>query len=353
MAVHFNAERMQRALDAHTAWWKGTLDRPLMSVIIHDAYPARRTAAPMLSQASCADFSWSPEQVIDAADAEFSRYEYLGDAIPMLNFSAFGPGVLAAFCGARLDNSTGGVWFWADQKREIEDIHAVYDPENKWVKRIKAIYRAGLEKWEGNVLMGMPDLGGVMDVASTLRGTEELLTDLYDAPDEVKRLVNEIQTAWYAAYDDLAAVLKPQGAFCDWSGLACREPSYIIQSDFSYMIGENMFREFVLDTLRSDAKRLANTIYHMDGVGQINHLDAILSVEELNAIQWQPGSGKPYGACWLDIYQKIQSAGKQLMIEGGPDAFLEVLSHVHGSPYAIMWLSDSQRDIAEKLIAAR
>ena len=28
------------------------------------------------------------------------------------------------------------------REQEIEDIHAVYDPDNPWTRRIKAIYRA-------------------------------------------------------------------------------------------------------------------------------------------------------------------------------------------------------------------
>ena len=40
------------------------------------------------------------------------------------------------------------------------------------------IYGAGIRKWKGNVLMGMPDLGGIMDIVATLRGSENLLYDL-------------------------------------------------------------------------------------------------------------------------------------------------------------------------------
>ena len=38
MPIHFNAERMECAAQAHALWWKGELDRPLMKVTIADAY---------------------------------------------------------------------------------------------------------------------------------------------------------------------------------------------------------------------------------------------------------------------------------------------------------------------------
>lgn len=354
VAIHFDLERMEQVIDAHTQWWQGKLDRPLVSIAISDAYAVNcKASAPLLSQSSCADLSWSAEQVIDAIDEHLSRYEFLGDAFPFVNFDAFGPGVLAAFCGAKLDNSSGGVWFFPEEEKEIADIHVKYDPKNVWVRRIKDIYRAGLQKWNGAVVMGLPDLGGVLDVAATLRGSENLLMDLYDEPEEVKRLSREIQEAWYEAYEDLSSVLRPQRAYTSWSGLISREPSYIIQCDFCYMISNPMFREFVLDTLRQDTERLTHTIYHLDGVGELNHLDDVLSLEKLNAVQWVYGDGKPSAIHWLDVYRRIQQADKQMMIVGSPQDYLGVLSELHGTPYAWLPMKNCERELARRVLAAR
>lgn len=354
MAIHFDRERMQRAIEAHTQWWNGTLDRPLVCATVSDAYDVPHKApAPLLSQSSCTDFSWSAEQLIDAIDENLSRYEFLGDALPQVNFDAFGPGVLSAFCGARLDNSSGAVWFWPQVEQEIADIHVRYDPENRYVRRIKEIYCAGLQKWEGSVIMGLPDLGGVMDVAAVFRGSENLLMDLYDEPEEVQRLNQEIQDAWYAAYADLSETLRPQGVNTNWSGLVCRESSYIIQCDFAYMIGNPMFREFVLDTLREDTERLGRTIYHLDGIGELKHLDDILALENLDAVQWVYGDGQPTAKHWLDVYRKIQQAGKRMMIVGGHQELMDVLSELHGAPYSTFSVKNCDRDLAIRAIQAR
>ena len=353
MPIHFDAERMAKAVQNHALWWKGELERPLMKVLIPDAYDVPACGLPVLSQKNCTDFSVSPEQVIDGLDSWLSRQEFLGDAFPMVNFDAFGPGVLAAFCGARLDNSSGGVWFFPDQELEIEDIHIKYDPQNAYVQRIKAIYRAGLEKWNGSVIMGLPDLGGVMDVAATFRGSENLLMDLYDYPEEVNRLNAEIQQAWYEAYEDFMQVLKPQKYNTNWAGLLSAEPSYVIQCDFSYMIGNPMFKEFVLETLRTDTQKLHNTIYHLDGIGELNHLDDILSLKDLNAVQWVFGDGKPPAECWLDVYRRILTAGKQIQITGTPESYLKVIAELHGAPYASHSVAAKAAELAHRLVNAR
>ena len=353
MHVHFDLERMAAVKENHDRWWRGELDRPLTSVTITDAYPEIPSAVPPLSQATCADFSYSAEEVIEAMDCALGSREYLGDAFPIVHFSAFGPGSLAAFCGAKLDNSSGAVWFFPQKEQEIEEIHAKYDPENIYVKRIKSLYRAGLEKWNGAVMMSMPDLGGVMDVAASLRGSENLLMDLYDAPEEVLRLIGEIEVAWYEAYNDFAEVLKPQNGYTDWSALLSSVPSYVTQCDFSYMIGNPMFREFVLPTLRKDPQKLENVIYHLDGVGELNHLDDILTIENLHAIQWQMGDGQRPAEEWLDVYRKIRAGGKEAWIVGKPQSYLKVLSEIHGTPYYVQSMKKEQMDLAQQILNAR
>lgn len=329
MAIHFTAEDWKRVHESHGKWWRGELERPLVLSTVEGAFdPGReKPLTPIITQANCHDFSISPEAIVDALDWDLASREFLGDAFPMVNMNVFGPGVLAAFCGAKLDNSSGRVWFFPEEKREIGDISIRYDPENVWVQRVKAIYRAAFEKWHGNVLMAMPDLGGVMDVVATFVGTEELLMDLIDEPEEVERLAWEAHEAWMQAYNDLMDVLKEGGnpGFSDWDGLLSKEPSYVLQSDFSYMIGPKMFDRFVLPHLEAACRKLGNVIYHLDGVGQIPHLDSLLSIENLSAIQWVPGDGQPKGRVWEEVYKKIADAGRGIEFLGGREQFLDLL----------------------------
>lgn len=354
MAVKFDLSRMAQVMDAHERWWRGELDRPLVYGLICDAYaPSHSSKAPFLNQSNCHDLSFSAEEIVDAMDARLSCFEFIGDGYPHINMDCFGPGVLAAFCGARLDNSSGNVWFFPAEKKEIGDVKIKYDPCNPWAQRIKDIYRAGIQRWNGTVIMGMPDLGGLLDVIATFCGTEELLFALIEEPEQVLRLVSEAQAAWHEAYEDFARVLAPQKGFSDWSRLLSSTPSYILQSDFSYMIGPDMFREFVLQSLCEDTRRLSNTIYHLDGVGQLAHLDELLKIKELNAVQWVPGDGQPAPPHWIEVYEKIAAAGKQMMVLGSPGDFLQVLERLHGTPYGCFTFTASSRDYAQKILKAR
>ncbi len=307
MGIQFTDSDWSEIRRNYTKWWDRELERPLIPVKLFGRDPGRpKPKAPLLSQTTCADLSVPAEAIIDRLDYELSRYEYLGDGFPSVNFDCFGPGVVAAFLGAELNNSTGRVWFHPQKVVPIDELHLEYDPDNIWLQRIKDIYRAGVERWRGQVLMGMPDLGGVMDVRSTFRPSENLLYDLYDDPDEVKRLVWEIHSLWFRFYWELADILKEGSpGYSDWAQLYSDKPSYVVQSDFSYMISPAFYREFVLPEMEKMCSTLDRTIYHLDGVGNLNHLDAVLSIRSLDAVQWVPGEGNPPQEEWPEVLTKI------------------------------------------------
>ena len=330
MAIQFTSEDWARVKENYDSWWNKTLKRPLLKVVL-EKESEYRGDIPLLSQATCHRLDISAEDVIDRIDFRLSQQEYLGDAFPMVNFDCFGPGVVAAFLGADLDNSTGNVWFHRRQELELADMHFEYSKDNIWLKRIKDIYGAGLKKWNGNVLMSMPDLGGVLDILAVLRGSDNLLFDLYDEPEEVKRLSREIQNLWLAYYRELEEVLMPVSpGYTDWTGLYCSKPSYVLQCDFSYMIGPDMFREFAADDLIKMCHTLSHTLYHMDGKGELAHLPQLLAIEQLDAIQWCPGEGVPRCMEWMDVYRQLRQSGKNIHVLGDEDDLLAIAEEIGG-----------------------
>lgn len=330
MAIHFHHSRWEAIRKNYDAWWNHKLDRPLISVQLETQDPGRpQPAAPLLSQETALDLSWSPEDLIDRIDYELSKQEFLGDAYPHFNMDCFGPGVLAAFLGATPDNSTGRIWFHVDEHKELSQLHFQYQPENVWFQRVKDIYRAANRKWNGQVVMGMVDLGGVMDVLAVFRGTDNLLMDLHDEPDEVKRLVKELHELWMRYYGELCEILEEcaQG-YSDWSKIFSSQRSYIIQSDFSFMISNPMFQEFILGELEQCTQELPRTIYHLDGPGELKHLDNLLNLPQLNAVQWVPGAASPDQSHWPEVYAKIHQAGKGTQIWDGYDCLRAVKQQV-------------------------
>jgi hypothetical protein len=62
------------------------------------------------------------------------------------------------------------------------------------------------------------------------------------------------------------------------------------------------------------ASEAEKTIFHLDGPDSLKHLDTILSLPWIDAVQALPGAGIPDMLLWLPVYKKIQAAGKSLYI---------------------------------------
>ena len=80
------------------------------------------------------------------------------------------------------------------------------------------------------------------------------------------------------------------------------------------MIGPDMFNEFVRPELEAMCRRLTNSFYHLDGPGELPHLDSLLDMAGLDGIQWIPGAGQPDVENWPEVYRKIRTAGKLVQV---------------------------------------
>jgi 5-methyltetrahydrofolate--homocysteine methyltransferase len=174
--------------------------------------------------------------------------------------------------------------------------------------------------------------------------------DLYDQPAEVKRLTWEAHEGWWRSFDDFNAVLQPVNpGYTAWTPLYSETTYYMLQCDFAYMIGPEMFDEFVKPELQACCRRLGNAFYHLDGVGQLPHLDSLLSIPELKGVQWVPGAGQPDTTHWPEVYRKIRAAGKLIQI-WGDIATLDILAGQLGSAKGICLLAGCQPADEKKIL---
>ena len=316
--IDFAPERWERIKETYRKWWAGELDRPVIQAAPGGRDPGR--AEPELGgvgKATLYDLSVSPEAIVDRWDYDLSRRRFMGDAFPSV-WLDMGPGVLAAFMGGRAEPGSGTIWFHPAEDKKIADVRFGFDPESQWFRRAREVYRAAARRWGGAVQIGMTDLGGNLDVLSTFRPGERLLLDLYDHPDEVKRLTWEEHRAWWRAFEELDAILRPANpGYTAWTPIFSEEPYYVLQCDFCYMIGPRMFDEFVKPELVASCGRLRNAFYHLDGPGQLAHLDSLLEIDELGGVQWVPGEGAKPVTEWPEVYRKIRDAGKLVHLLGG------------------------------------
>jgi hypothetical protein len=323
MSLDFSPDRWRRIRDRYRRWWAGDLDRPLIHMVLGGRDPGRpEPELPSRGFASFYGLDRPAEDVVDRWFYDLECKSYAGDAFPSV-WPNFGPGVIAALMGLELVNgdAEGTVWFHCGDVRDPSDIHFACDPGNAWYRRLCDLYEAAAARFDGLAHIGMTDLGGNLDILSSFRPGEGLLLDLYDQPDEVKRLTWEAHAMWWRYYEEfsrLAQAVHP--GYTAWMPIYSEAPYYMLQCDFAYMIGPDMFNEFVKPELAASCRRLSNAFYHLDGPGQLPHLDSLLAIPELKGVQWVPGAGQPDITEWPEVYRKIHDAGKLIQTWVSRDA---------------------------------
>ena len=315
MIFDFDENRWKKIAQDADKWWNRKLGRPLIQVKLKGIDPKReKPRHPLHTFASFYGLTIPAEEIVDVWDYDLRCTKFMGDAFPHV-WPNFGPGVLAALVGTQLKNGVDTVWFHPEKELNIEDITLNFVENNVWYQRIKDIIKACLNRGGDAVLVGMTDLGGNLDVVASFLPSGKLSLELYDHPEQVNRLVWEVYEAWWHYYEIYNTTLNTvnRGYSC-WTPIYSDVPYYMLQCDFCYMISPGMFEKFVRPELVASSDRLGNAFYHLDGVGQLPHLDSVSKIKSLKGIQWVPGDGQPDVAYWGDVYKRILDAGKLTQI---------------------------------------
>lgn len=255
---------------------------------------------------------FDPKWRADFLDWYVAHSSLKADMLPVAN-TQLGPGSLAAILGGVFEGGPDTIWIHPDPNY-TDDIKFDENHPN-WLLH-KEFLKACKAKADGHYYVGMPDLMEGLDVLAAMKGTDKVLLDTVMQPEVLERQMQQINDIYFKVYDELYDIIREgdEMAFCYFSSWAPGKMTKI-QSDISTMISVEDYRRFVQPFIREQCRKIDYTLYHLDGVGALHHLPAILEVEELNAIQWTPGVGEPQGGSpkWYDLYRRILDAGKSIM----------------------------------------
>ncbi|HQE84607.1 MAG TPA: hypothetical protein PLM14_16525 [Candidatus Hydrogenedentes bacterium] len=305
--------------ETYEAWWARGLERPVFQVY----YPAAGNGAAVeFDQWSFLKYKDNLGHLRRLLEAFADSGCCAGDAFPGL-FLNLGPGVLAACFSGYLDYDDFNQTAWFEKPQSWEEVEELaFEETNHWWQYLQSVTRMCADAAKDRFILGMTDIGGILDVLASLRGTENLLMDLLSVPDRVNRMRRRLLEGWHRAYDALAPIIAGvQQGTSSWLRIWCPGRYYPFQCDFCAMISPAMFESFVVPDVQEQCRRLGHGIYHLDGPGQVAHVDLLLEIPELDGIQWVPGSGNPQcdSPRYFPMYEKILGKGKLLVLQSFDD----------------------------------
>jgi hypothetical protein len=292
----------------YETWWnQGVLDRPLFAASV--PAEARRETSKHL------ELLGSPEEWFEATLADLKAIRWIGDALPNIRVD-FGPVMLGGLLGAETEFGSDTTWthaFIDDDWSNAPD-WSIREDTPFW-KLLVRLMRMVSRDAAGRYLVRTPDLGGSADVLLNLRGSGPLCIDVLEKPDVVGEAADAIYPSWRRGFTECYRVALSEGAgLIHWIGLWSDEPYMIPACDFNYLIGPEPFERIFLPDIARQAATAGRAVFHLDGPGATRHIDALLDIPEMKAVQYVPGAGTPSALPWIEMLRKIQSTGRSLVV---------------------------------------
>jgi hypothetical protein len=294
-------------------WDREIIDRAVVEITV----PKDRKLAPLpdASGFSTIRDRWiSAHYVAESAVAWTANLEYYGDALPVA-WPNLGPDLISAFLGGELEFAETTSWS-APVVREWSDADRIaFSEDNFYYRKTLELTDALLDAGRGRFYTGLTDFHTGGDGIAALRGPEKLNYDLIENPDKVKALREKVDRIYMGIFDSFhERLVSARQPVTTWAPIVSTRKWGIVSNDFSCMISKEMYDDVFLPGIIDECRFLDASLYHLDGPGALRHLDSILAIDELNAIQWVPGEGNGSASDWIHLYRRIQDAGKGLQI---------------------------------------
>jgi hypothetical protein len=321
----------------YESWWLcQNLDRPAISLPVKPTREPKLPVEPPTLRERWMDADYT----FALAEARLSCRPWLAETFPV-HHPNVGPDLTATIFGCDLEFGDHTSWV-QHRYHSAEDWEAFLlaepDFENAYWVNIVSRMAHSIDRSQGRFLTGLPDLHGSYDMLASIRSPEGVCYDLMDAPELVHRAGLHAADAYVQAYKRTYRLLAEVGqGSSTWCPLWHDGPAYVSSCDFLCLVSPEIASTHILPTILKEVEFTERSIFHLDGPDALHHLDLILSIDRIQALQWVYGAGAGPVTRWIDTYRRALEAGRavQVICETIDDA-IEMAGHL-GS--AGVWLT--------------
>ena len=303
-------------------WWRRENDHPLLYVPAHWPKAAELPPPP----ADPRDNYLDSDTIFRRERARAELITFGGVCFPF--YSPFPPA--ASFYGARPTFTHQTIWHQPVLQGEHPFARLAFDAHSSMWQDTVTMFTRLTELADGHFYVSLPSCYSPLDLLESLRGGTDLCMDLIERPEEVMAAQGVILNAWRRQYDTFYAIHQRhfEGSGASFLPLWAPGRSYALQCDLCCMISEDMFERFVVPEVEAQVQWVDYSLFHLDGPDAARHADRLLAIPGLHGIQWQKGVNGGKTLSWLPLLQKIQRAGKLIMVDALPHEVEELCANL-------------------------
>ncbi len=300
------------------AWFhQAILDRVPVRFQHHNAKYEVEATVDDTRWASLEERWFDVEYQLEVFERSIANLVFPGETFPIF-VPNLGPNVYSAFYAGRLEFADVTSWY-EPVIADLEDLSVLRaDPfASVYFRKLDELARTALERCGDRYLVGYPDFHPGIDCAAAWRGISNLCLDLATEPEKVQPLLEKSIADFHGIFDYFDSLLKAHGQpSVTWIALPTKGRMHIPSCDVAAMMSPAYFARFSLPILKRELTGMTHCVYHVDGKGVAQHLDYILALPEIQAIQWVQGLGKDAPIMqWVPLLKRIQQAGKSIIID--------------------------------------
>lgn len=113
-------------------------------------------------------------------------------------------------------------------------------------------------------------------------------------------------------------------------------PYVVTECDLGYSISQADYARICLPDIARTAASVGRSVFHLDGPGATRHVDALLEIPEIRAIQYTPGAGSPSAMAWVEMFRRIQGKGRSVLIFSPVEEVIPLLDALPPEGLAIL-----------------
>ena len=312
-----------RRIALHRSFWSGApMDEPIVTYRIGDYFFANKFKAnlPLLENGR----PLAPEDVdVDAYLEDYERMYMECESTGQSGFFACEPctGIpwIEGMMGCPI--SGGSVSFVAthvcDSLFDIDIGELKLDHQNPWLLKYIEFLDKLTALAAGRFPVGQPIIRGTTDVIGTMIGHSELACSAITDPEIMREALSQIAEVQREIIAEQYRHIKPfhggyaAGFYHLWA------PGTIIwyQEDLSAILSKHHFDEYIRDTSEHICSGYDYSFVHLHP-NSFFHLDGILSLQNLSAVQINKDVGGPSVEKMLPLFRQVVAADKRLILWG-------------------------------------